>query len=168
MEGQFDYYGASGVIDRLDEFAFDDDLLLIAEDGANLLFRRQPLAVIARGRFSVNNHAHVLKPLCGCLEYWALLLESMSFLPWLTGAAQAKLTQEKLMSIRIPCPPLDEQRAIVEDVSVETRGLRAVIGKTRREIELLREYRERLVSDVVAGQLDVRSFSQNHGMGRQN
>jgi|CXWL01.1.fsa_nt_gi type I restriction enzyme S subunit len=153
MEGEFDFYGASGVIDRLDTYAFDDNLLLIAEDGANLLYRRQPLVVIARGRFSVNNHAHVLKPTFGCLEYWALLLESIDFVPWLTGAAQVKLTQEKLMSIRIPCPPEEEQREIVRYAGLETRGLSAAIQKTKREVGLLKEYRERLVSDLVTGQI---------------
>lgn len=159
MGGEYPYYGASGIIDRLDAYAFDDELLLIAEDGANMISRRQPLAIIARGRFSVNNHAHVLKPRLGCTEYWALVLESMSFLPWLTGAAQAKLTQEKLMSIHIPCPPEGEQQAIVERITTETRGLRAAIEKARRELELLREYRERLVSDLVTGILFVENLT---------
>ena len=59
---QYDYYGASGIIDKVDSYLFDDDLLLIAEDGANLVLRNLPLAVIARGKFWVNNHAHILKP----------------------------------------------------------------------------------------------------------
>ena len=63
---KYDYYGASGVIDKVDDYLFDDELLLIAEDGANLVLRNLPLAIIARGRFWVNNHAHILKP-CNCL-----------------------------------------------------------------------------------------------------
>ncbi len=65
---RYDYYGASGVIDKVDEYLFDDDLLLIAEDGANLVLRNLPLAIIARGQFWVNNHAHILKPRRGHLE----------------------------------------------------------------------------------------------------
>jgi type I restriction enzyme S subunit len=67
---QYDYYGASGVIDKVDDFLFDDDLLLIAEDGANLVLRNLPLAIVARGKFWVNNHAHILKPTRGILSIW--------------------------------------------------------------------------------------------------
>lgn len=56
----YDYYGASGVIDKVDRYLFDKDLLLIGEDGANLLSRSTPIAFIARGKYWVNNHAHVL------------------------------------------------------------------------------------------------------------
>ena len=65
---RYDYYGASGVIDSVESFLFDDDLLLIAEDGANLVLRNSPLAIIARGKFWVNNHAHILKPRRGNLN----------------------------------------------------------------------------------------------------
>src|SRR6185295_6583463 len=70
----YDYYGASGIIDKVEDFIFDDELLLIAEDGANLVLRNLPLAIIARGKFWVNNHAHILKPRCGSLEYFAALM----------------------------------------------------------------------------------------------
>jgi type I restriction enzyme S subunit len=66
---QYDYYGASGIIDRVDNYLFDDEMILIAEDGANLVLRNLPLAIIARGRFWVNNHAHILKPRCGDIRY---------------------------------------------------------------------------------------------------
>ncbi|MEJ7593488.1 MAG: hypothetical protein WKF77_18250, partial [Planctomycetaceae bacterium] len=59
-ERTYDYYGASGVIDKVEDFIFDDELLLIAEDGANLVLRNLPLAIIAKGKFWVNNHAHIL------------------------------------------------------------------------------------------------------------
>jgi restriction endonuclease S subunit len=62
-ERAFDYYGASGIIDKVEDFIFDEDLILVAEDGANLLSRSTPLAFIARGKYWVNNHAHILKPL---------------------------------------------------------------------------------------------------------
>lgn len=152
----FDYYGASGVIDKVDEFIFDDELLLIAEDGANLVLRNLPLAIIARGQFWVNNHAHILKPKHGVLEYWAMLLECVNYMPWISGAAQPKLTKDRIMAVPIPCPPSDEQKAIVESVTLETAGIRLAIDKTKREIDLIREYRTRLVADVVTGQLDVR------------
>ena len=88
----YSYYGASGIIDKVESYLFDDDLLLLAEDGANLVLRDLPLAIIARGKFWVNNHAHVLKPKKGNLEFLAAVMEGINYLPWISGAAQPKLT----------------------------------------------------------------------------
>jgi len=153
---QYDYYGASGVIDKVDDYLFEDDLLLIAEDGANLVLRNLPLAIIARGRFWVNNHAHILKPRRGSLEYFAALLECIEYLPWISGAAQPKLTQDRLMSVRIPVPPVSEQAAIISWIKASTTELEAVIKKARSEVDLLGELRARVVADVATGKIDVR------------
>ena len=154
---RYDYYGASGVIDRVDDYLFDDELLLIAEDGANLALRNRPLAIMARGRFWVNNHAHVLKPKRGHLEFLAGVMESLNYLPWISGAAQPKLTQDRLMSIAIALPSREEQDKVVSFVAGETRHLRVGISGAESEINLLREYRTRLVADVVTGKVDVRN-----------
>lgn len=153
---QYDYFGASGVIDKVDDYLFDDELLLIAEDGANLVLRNLPLAIIARGKVWVNNHAHILKPKRGNLEYLAAAMERLNYMPWISGAAQPKLTQDRLMSIAIAVPPRREQDTITMAVAGETSPLRAAIDRARREISLLREYRTRLITDVVTGKLDVR------------
>ncbi|MGD0992138.1 MAG: restriction endonuclease subunit S [Gemmatimonadales bacterium] len=157
---QFDYYGASGVIDKVDSFLFDDDLLLIAEDGANLVLRNLPLAIVARGRFWVNNHAHVLKPKRGNIEFLAAIMEGLNYMPWISGAAQPKLTQDRLMSIAIAVPPRDEQDRIIERVRGETTPLRIAIDRCHREVSLLQEYRTRLITDVVVGRLDVREAAK--------
>ena len=77
LEKNYDYYGASGVIDKVDKYLFDKDLLLIGEDGANLLTRSTPIAFIASGKYWVNNHAHVLD-VCGGLRlhYIALFINA--------------------------------------------------------------------------------------------
>jgi len=64
-EKTYDYYGASGVTDKVEAYLFDGTYILIAEDGANLLPRSKPLAFVATGQFWVNNHAHILKPRWG-------------------------------------------------------------------------------------------------------
>jgi type I restriction enzyme S subunit len=155
----YDYYGASRVIDRVDTYIFDDELLLIAEDGANLVLRNLPLAVIARGRFWVNNHAHILKPRRGNLEYLASLMESLNYLPWISGAAQPKLTKDRLLSIAIAVPPRDEQDRIVAWLDAETGPWKRAISRARREIDILREYSARLIADAVSGKLDVREVA---------
>jgi type I restriction enzyme, S subunit len=153
---KYDYYGASGVIDKVDDFLFDDELLLIAEDGANLVLRNLPLAIIARGKFWVNNHAHILKPKGCSLEYMAGYMETLNYQPWISGAAQPKLTKDRLLSIAISIAPVTEQSAIVQHFTEQTQPLISTIRMTEREIELLREYRTRLIADVVTGKLDVR------------
>ena len=152
----YDYYGASGVIDRVANYIFDGELILIAEDGANLLLRNLPLAIIARGKFWVNNHAHVLEPRDGNLEYLASVLECIDYNTWISGAAQPKLTKDRLMAVRIPVPPVREQDLIMAQIHSETSELTLTVELARREIALLREYRTRLIADVVTGKLDVR------------
>ncbi len=152
----YDYYGASSVIDRVDNFLFDDELLLLAEDGANLVLRNLPLVVIARGKFWVNNHAHILKPRRGNLEFLAYLLESYRYDPWISGAAQPKLTKDRLMSVAMAVPKRAEQDRIVDWIAAETEPLSTGISQARHEAELLREWRVRLVADLVTGKLDVR------------
>lgn len=156
---QYDYYGASGVIDRVDDFLFDDELLLIAEDGANLILRNLPLAIIARGKFWVNNHAHILKPRRGDIRYLAAVMEGLTYLPWISGAAQPKLTQDRLMGITIAVPPENEQAEIIEEANSEIRELKTAIATGHREISLLQEYRTRLIADVVTGKLDARAVA---------
>ena len=117
LDKTYDYYGASGVIDKVDSYLFDKPLLLIGEDGANLLTRSKPIAFMARGKYWVNNHAHVLDGISeGYLEYIALYINSISLAPYVTGTAQPKMNQAKMGLILIPLPPLAEQRRIVERV----------------------------------------------------
>jgi type I restriction enzyme S subunit len=153
----YDYYGASGVIDRVEDYLFDGELLLIAEDGANLVLRNLRLAIIARGKFWVNNHAHILKPKGSNLEYLQAVMEGISYRPWISGAAQPKLTKDRLLSIALTVAPLDEQMEIMKFVDSETAPLTTSITRYEREITLLREYRTRLTADVVTGKLDVRA-----------
>jgi type I restriction enzyme S subunit len=156
-ERTYDYYGASGVIDKVENFIFDDELLLIAEDGANLVLRNLPLAIIAKGKFWVNNHAHILKPKRGNLEYLAGYMETLNYQPWISGAAQPKLTKDRLMGIAVAVAPVFEQTAIVAYFTEQTAPLRTAIARTEREIALMQEYRTRLTADVVTGKLDVRA-----------
>jgi type I restriction enzyme, S subunit len=153
---EYDYYGASGVIDKVDDFIFDDELLLIAEDGANLVLRNLPLAIIARGRFWVNNHAHILKPKRGQIDYLQAVLEGINYTPWISGAAQPKLTKDRLMSVAIAVAPVNEQKAIVKWFRNETEPLTTAIFRTEREVALIQEYRTRLTTDIVTGKFDVR------------
>src|ERR1019366_10531280 len=98
-------YGASGIIDYVDEFLFDERTLLIAEDGANLLARATPIAFIAEGKYWVNNHAHVVSDNGQVdLDYLRFSLNLRRIDHFVTGSAQPKLNQASLNRILVPSP----------------------------------------------------------------
>lgn len=116
---QYDYYGPGGAFDKVEGYLFDKRLLLIGEDGANLLTRSKPNAFFAEGKYWVNNHVHVLDSLIEddiLLDYIALRINGMSLADYVTGTAQPKMNQEKMNSITIPLPPLSIQHRIVEKI----------------------------------------------------
>ena len=153
----YDYYGASGIIDRVDDYIFDGEYILIGEDGANLLARNSPLAFKAIGKFWVNNHAHILKPKYGSLDYFTNLLESIDYTIWVSGSAQPKLTAENLANIEIIEPPLKDQTMIVQFIEEKTTKIDQTTSKINKQINLLQEYRTALISEVVTGKIDVRT-----------
>jgi type I restriction enzyme, S subunit len=113
----YDYYGASGVIDKIDGYLFDKPLLLVGEDGANLVNRSTPIAFMARGQYWVNNHAHVLDGISeDFLRYIELHINAINLESYVTGSAQPKMNQAKMNSIPIALPPLAEQKRIVAKV----------------------------------------------------
>lgn len=114
LEKKYNYYGASGVIDKVDKYIFDKTLLLIGEDGANLLSRSTPIAYLAHGKYWVNNHAHVLDCINEILmNYIMQYINAISLAPYVTGTAQPKMNQAKMNGIIVPLPPLAEQKRIV-------------------------------------------------------
>lgn len=156
LEKTYPYYGASGIIDLVDRYLFDEPLILIAEDGANLLSRSTPLAFLATGKYWVNNHAHILKPKSAHLTYWVERLNSISYEPFVSGSAQPKLTIEALANIEFAAPGDDEQRMIGRYIEKEVEKLTPIVGGIRDGIARLHEYRTALISAAVTGQIDVR------------
>lgn len=147
---KYDYYGASGVIDQIDFYNVDDTVLLIGEDGANLVMRNLPLIYRASGKFWVNNHAHILKPKNGHnYSYLAHLLEAGDYTLFITGSAQPKLSQENLNKYPICIPPLAEQEAIAAWLDEKCEEIDAAIAKVDREIELIDELKQSEISRVV-------------------
>ncbi len=113
--GAYPYYGASGIVDYIDDYIFDGEYLLVSEDGANLLSRNTPIAFSATGKIWVNNHAHVLEfSNYATRRYIEVYLNSINLSKYISAAAQPKLTQENLNRIPIPFPPLKEQQRIVD------------------------------------------------------
>ncbi|MEW4412329.1 restriction endonuclease subunit S [Clostridium sp. AN503] len=117
-QGRYPYYGASGIIDYIDDYIFDEPLLLLGEDGANILNRSTPLCFIAAGKYWVNNHAHVMRPKAGQnIKFLCELLESLDYTRYNTGTAQPKLNQEKCREIELILPIYEEQCRIAAFLS---------------------------------------------------
>ena len=157
-QGEYPYYGASGVIDHVDDYLYDGDLVLVSEDGANLLARRTPIAFVATGKYWVNNHAHILQPIESEPPYfWAHRIESENVAPWVTGSAQPKFTIEALMNMKISAPPTKEDREqIVEYLDRRCATIDALVAKATEVIATMQEYRSALITDAVTGKIDVR------------
>jgi len=136
VSGAYPYYGASGIVDYVAEFIFDEDALLVSEDGANLLARSSPIAFPASGKYWVNNHAHILKFEDLATQHFVeLYLESIPLDDYVTGAAQPKLNQAALNSIPIPLPPLPEQRRIVGILDEAFEGIATAKANAEKNLQ---------------------------------
>lgn len=145
----FDYYGASGVIDKIDGFTHEGKHLLVGEDGANLVARSTPVAFVADGKFWVNNHAHVLKFFAECsLNYCEIFINGISLKPYLTGGFQPKLSQRNLNQIKIAVPPRAEQRAIVAKVERLMMYVSQLEGKTAQNANSAETLIQAFLSEV--------------------
>ncbi|MFZ4590325.1 MAG: restriction endonuclease subunit S [Ignavibacteria bacterium] len=153
-KGMIPYYGASGIVDYVAEYIFDEDLLCVSEDGANLLARTYPIAFSISGKTWVNNHAHILRfNNMVTQKFVELFLNSIKLDDFVSGMAQPKLNQAMLNSIPIPYPPLPEQKAIVQKLdalSKETKRLEEIYQK---KIDDLDELKKSILNKAFEGQL---------------
>jgi len=158
--GDYPYYGASGIIDYIDEYIFDEDLVLVSEDGANLVNRVTPIAFVATRKYWVNNHAHILKPFDQNCIFWAARLESIDLAPFITGSAQPKLTSEALNALIISASPNASERLAIQcHIESEAAKFDTLTAEAQRAIDLLQERRTALISAAVTGQIDVRNIN---------
>jgi type I restriction enzyme S subunit len=161
-EKTYDYYGASGVIDKVESYLFDGTYILIAEDGANLLARSKPLAFLATGKFWVNNHAHILKPRWGGDDtFFVTLLDSQDYSLFVTGAAQPKLTMENLGRFKLAVPRVAEQNDIAMFIQQRDAEFRLFYAQIEQQIVTLITYRKSLIHECVTGQRRITEVDLN-------
>ena len=141
----YDYYGASGKIDKIDKYIFNERLLLIGEDGANLVTRNKPIAFFAEGQYWVNNHAHCIDATDKfILEYLCFYINAISLEKYVTGSAQPKMTQDNMNSILIPLPPYSEQKHMsqrlnevmytVDNIEIGKADINELVSKAKSKI----------------------------------
>jgi type I restriction enzyme, S subunit len=135
MRGEYPYYGASGVVDYVNDYIFNEELILLGEDGENILSRNCKLACRVSGKIWVNNHAHVLRPKANTdASFLTEYLESLDYEQYNTGTAQPKLNKRVCSEIIVFLPSLTEQRAIatvLSDMDAEITALEQKRDKTR-------------------------------------
>jgi type I restriction enzyme S subunit len=151
-EGDYPVYGGNGVRGYTSRYTHDGEFALIGRQGALC-----GNVHLARGRFWASEHAVVASLRPGhVLNWFGAILIVMDLNQYSIAAAQPGLAVERIMNLWLPVPPIAEQEDIAEHIHRETAGIVAVAERTQSEIALLREYRTRLIADVVTGKLDVR------------
>ncbi|MBL7071050.1 MAG: restriction endonuclease subunit S [Candidatus Omnitrophica bacterium] len=154
MKGPFPYYGANGLLDSVNKYIFDDDLILMAEDGGYFdEYKTRPIAYLVNGKCWVNNHAHVLrakKEYCREWIYYSIVHKNI--LQYIGGGTRAKLNQKELRAIPILAPPLFEQKQIAEILSsVDDR-----IEKENVNKEWLEKLKKGLMQVLLTGKVRVK------------
>ena len=154
IEKTYDYYGASGAIDKVSGYLFDERLLLIGEDGANLITRSKPIAFFATGKYWVNNHAHCIDSTDKqYLDFICLYINSINLEKFITGAAQPKMNQDNMNSILVPFPPLNEQRSIVKFI-VQMDAIIGMIRNNGNELaQLITDAKSQILDLAIRGKL---------------
>jgi type I restriction enzyme S subunit len=155
MKGKYPYYGASGIIDYINDYIFDEELILLGEDGANILNRSTRLAFKVKGKVWVNNHAHVLKPKTGFdIDYLNDYLESIDYIKYNTSIAQPKLNKAVCQDIPIAVPNYEEQKQIAEILSTWDEA----IESSKNLIENLKLRKKGLMQQLLTGKKRLSGF----------
>ncbi len=160
IKGNIPYYGASGIIDYVQDYIFDDDLILLGEDGENIISRNLPLAFVVSGKSWVNNHAHVIKPKSEVnIHFLTAYLESLDYTLLNSGTAQPKLNKQSCLKIKVVKPTLAEQEAIataLSDVDAAISALDQLIAKKKN-------IKQGAMQELLTGKTRVKGFETNLG-----
>ena len=149
----YDYYGASGAIDKIDSYTIDDHVMLIGEDGANLRMRNLPIMYEINGKAWINNHAHILRPKEGVDFHFVFYALDLNY--YITGSAQPKLSQDNLRNIWIPITDFSEQKRIAAYISDVCVGLDRLIAKKQQYLTEIENYKKSLIYEYVTGKKEV-------------
>lgn len=157
-KGTYPYYGASGIIDYVEDYLFDGDYLLLAEDGANILTRNTPIAFKVSGKFWVNNHAHVLKPLVETdMEYLKYYLSYISYDKYNTSSAQPKLSRKSSESIDVILP---KNKSVRKKIGVILSTWDKAIELKQQLIDLKIEQKKGLMQKLLTGKVRLAGYEE--------
>ncbi len=154
IQGEYPYYGAAKVFDHINDFIFDGEYLLVAEDGSVITLDRAPVLQLVNEKFWPNNHTHVLRGKAFVSTHFLYLgLSLVDISPYITGAAQPKITQENMNRIPFVCGPDETHHkfdVLVSPLIHQTQAL-------QRQTANLRRTRDLLLPRLLSGQIPIRT-----------
>lgn len=145
ISGEYPYYGATGIIDYVDDYIFDGEYVLLAEDGANITMRNYPVAYLTQGKFWLNNHAHIMRMIDGSNYFLVQVLEKIDYMKYNTGTAQPKLNSKVVKNIEFKLPHVEEQRKI----GTFFKQLDDTIALHQRKLEVLKLMKKGFLQQMV-------------------
>lgn len=158
ISGEYAYYGATGIIDYIDDYIFEGEYLLLGEDGANIVTRSAPLIYKTSGKFWVNNHAHIFKPKQDFnIDFMKQRLELINYVPYNTGTAQPKLNADSIKSIPFKAPEKEEQEKIAAFFSLIDKKIELQTEK----VEELKNYKKGLMQKIFSQELRFKDENGN-------
>jgi type I restriction enzyme, S subunit len=151
----FPYYGATGQVGWIDDYIFDEEILLLGEDGAPFLDQSKDVAYLVRGKSWVNNHAHVLRARDGITNnLWMMhYLNSIHFNDYVTGTTRLKLNQARMKQIPVPLAPIEEQKRVVDEIEKQLTRLDAAVINLKRIQANLARYKASVLKAACEGRL---------------
>ncbi len=161
--GEYPYYGANGIQGYIDDFIFDGDAILVAEDGGNFdQYAERPIAQWVTGKYWVNNHAHILRAKENDLDKWIFYsLVHKNILKFINGGTRAKLNQSDLREIQISLPPLPEQKKIASILT----SVDEVIETTQKQIDKLQDLKKATMNELLTKGIGHTEFKDSE-LGR--
>ena len=153
--GNIPYYGATGQAGWIDDYLFDEELVLVGEDGAPFFDKTKNVAYLINGKSWVNNHAHVLKAInkISLNKFLLHFLNQFDYKDFVGGTTRLKLTQGDLKIVPVPLPPLPEQQRMVAKLDTLFGHLDALKTRLDRIPQLLKEFRQKVLTQAVTGKL---------------
>ena len=150
IKGNIPYYGANGVVDYINDFLFDEELVLLAEDGGNFSeYETRPIAYMINGKSWINNHTHILRAKNNQNHYLFYNLVHKNIMAFINGGTRAKLNRGELVKIKIPLPPLKEQQKIANILSTADEKIEAIASQIEKAEMLKKGLLQKLLSEGI-------------------
>ncbi len=155
-QGSVPYYGATGQVGWIDDYLFDEELLLLGEDGVPFFDPYKPKAYVVQGRSWVNNHAHVLRVLADMrVNFWKHALDVTDYHGAVSGTTRLKLSQAPMRKLPVPLPPLEEQRRIEAAIERQVSVIESTTRSCESEALRIDALRSSLLRSAFSGQLAI-------------
>lgn len=155
VSGPYPYWGAGSITDYVDDYLFDEELILLGEDGAPFFDDARPVAFLINEKIWANNHIHVIKPLPLInASFLVNYLNIVDYGTYINGSILSKLTQSNMNNISLVVPSLEEQHRIADFLDEKCAKIDAVIEKQKQVIEKLKEYKLSVITEAVTRGLD--------------